>query len=71
MLTFAGGFIMPEIFVSELFRKSLQVMHSITSLGRRYRSRKAKKFTVPDAIYPKNNINWYNEGYDMAIIKKR
>jgi hypothetical protein len=26
---------------------------------------------VPDAIYPKNNINWYNEGYDMAIIKKR
>jgi hypothetical protein len=58
MLTFAGGFIMPEIFVSELFRKSLQVMHSITSLGRRYRSRKAKKFiTVPDAIYPINNIN--------------
>jgi hypothetical protein len=49
---------MPEIFVSELFRKSLQVMHSITSLGRRYRSRKAKKFiTVPDAIYPINNIN--------------
>ena len=72
MLTFAGGLMVPEIFVSELFWKSLQVLHSKTSLGRRNRSRQAMKFiAVPDAIYPPKNINWHNEGYDMEIIKKK